>query len=274
MGEMGVVSFEEALAVACFASFCSILGALVVMFISQPGSAYVSRPWLYAIIKSFLSGAVTMATFVNSDHTACKGTVGWATVITGSLTAGFASAAVGHDPPKDVALTEHEWNELVKREFESPRARQRDLQGGILTAVVIGLRNLAYGVWFFSSMSVWQRFMLEMSGTSLLRFLAPQFIVLGAAVAVPMYFGGGKWSALLAVAVSSAAFPLGYTVATLALPSNDVVCWSVEFAGYRAMGMIQALTLLYFFTSSLQNAPTRHCLIASTFGLACMVGIR
>jgi len=151
------------------------------------------KPWLYGILKSFLAGALTIALIADTLDTNAGVFSSLAFVLGGGIAVLVVAPLTINPPtgpnkinPADDGLTERELHELSKREFDSPKVRERALIGGILTAVVVGVRNLAYGVWFFSLANS-GRWLLQFPG--ILVFLAPQFVTLGAAVAVPVYFG-------------------------------------------------------------------------------------
>lgn len=264
-------SVRVAQGIAYFATPCSLVGAILVMYIFKPSPT----PWLYGILKSFLAATISIALVADTLDTEGNVFSSWpfalgAGVIVVCVAPLTTNAPTGPNKVHldDANLSDRELNELRRAEFDSPTVRERALIGGILAAVVIGLRNVAYGVWFFSLANS-GRWMLQFPG--ILIFLAPQFVTLGAAVAVPMYFGTKcRWRTLLAVAVSSAAYPLGYNLGSFALPAATPVFKFLEFAG----GMMSVLTFGWMFTSSLENAPWRHCLVSAFVGFGCMAGIR
>lgn len=257
--------------ISYFATLGALIGAVSVIIIFKPSP----KPWLYGILKCFLAGALTIALIADTLDTKAGVFSSLAFAVGGGLTI-LVVAPLTSDPPTgpnkihpaDEGLSDREVQELAKREFDSPKVRERAIMGGILTAVVVGIRNLAYGIWFFSLANS-GRWLLQFP--HILVFLAPQFVTLGAAVAVPLYFGTkSRWKTVLAVAVSSAAYPLGYNMASLTLPSAATVFKFLEFAG----GLESVSTLYWMFYSSLEHTPWRHCTVAVSVGLGCMAGIR
>jgi zinc transporter ZupT len=264
-------SVRVAQGIAYFATPCSLVGAIVVIYVFKPSPT----PWLYGILKSFLAAAISIALIADTLDTEGNVFSSWAFALGAGVTLMFVAPLTSNAPtgpnrvhPNDAHLTEREFHELRRVEFDSPTVRERALIGGVLAAAVIGLRNVAYGVWFFSLANS-GRWMLQFPG--ILIFLAPQFVTLGAAVAVPVYFGTKcRWRTLLAVALSSAAYPLGYSIGSCALPTAVAVIRFLEFVG----GMMSVLTFLWMFTSSLENTPWRHCVVSAFVGFGCMAGIR
>lgn len=257
--------------ISYFATPGALLGAVLVIFVFKP----TPKPWLYGILKSFLAGALTIALIADTLDTHAAVFSSLAFAVGGGISV-LVVAPLTNDPPTgpnkvnpaDEGMAEREMQELTKREFDTPRVRERAVIGGILTAVVVGLRNLSYGAWFFSLANS-GRWLLQFP--AILVFLAPQFLTLGAAVAVPLYFGTKcRWKTMLAVALSSAAYPLGYNLATFSLPSTAAVFKSLEFAG----GLMSVTTLYWMFYTSFEHTPWRHCTVAVFVGLGCMAGIR
>lgn len=264
-------SVRVAQGIAYFATPCSVVGAIVVIYVFKPAPT----PWLYGILKSFLAAAISIALIADTLDTEGNVFSSWAFAVGAGVTLTVVAPLTSNAPTgpnrvhaNDAHLTEREFHELRRVEFDSPTVRERALIGGVLAAVVIGLRNLAYGVWFFSLANS-GRWMLQFPG--ILIFLAPQFITLGAAVAVPVYFATKcRWRTLLAVALSSAAYPLGYSIGSCTLPAAVAVIRFLEFVG----GMMSVLTFLWMFVSSLENTPWRHCVVSAFVGFGCMAGIR
>ena len=257
--------------IAYFAAPCSLVGAVLVINVFRPAPT----PWLYGILKSFLAAAISIALIADTLDTEGNVFSSWAFAVGAGVTLMVVAPLTSNAPTgpnkvhhDDIHLTERELRELQRAEFDSPTVRERALLGGILAAAVIGLRNVAYGVWFHSLANS-GRWVLQFPG--ILVFLAPQFITLGAAVAVPIYFGSKCWRrTLLAVAVSSVAYPLGYSIGSVALPAAAAVLKFLEFAG----GMMSVFTLYWMFASSLENSPWRHCVVSAFVGFGCMAGIR
>ncbi|KAG0632221.1 hypothetical protein M758_1G312800 [Ceratodon purpureus] len=261
---------RESLAIACCASLSSVLGALLVILI--PRSSL--KPRLYGLLKSILAGAVAVVIICDMGITETSFFC-WAFGLAGGATVFFIVPLTVDPPsgpnkmhPRDKNLTKDELHELQKREFDSPDVRERAIFGGIVAAVAIGLRNLACGVWFFSFLK-WRRAELEYPG--ILIWCATESAALGAAVALPIYFGTkSRWRTMVAVVVSAAAFALGQYLAAFTQPSQTVVSRMLEFQA----GSMWTMTVYWMLTTPLETTPWRHWIVAFYSSFVCMLGIR
>lgn len=261
---------RESVAIACCASLSSIVGALLVILVPRISL----KPRLYGVLKSILAGAV--AVVIMCDLVLTKTSYfGWACGLAGGATV-FFIAPLTADPPsgpnkmhsRDKNLTKDELQELEKREFDSPDVRKRAIFGGIVAAVAIGLRNLAYGVWFFSFLK-WRRAELEFPG--ILIWCATESAALGAAVALPIYFGTkSRWRTMVAVVVSAAAFALGQYLSAFTNPSAAVVSRMLQFQA----GSMSTMTLFWMVVTPLETTPLGHWVVAFYVSFFCILGIR
>ncbi|KAG0593302.1 hypothetical protein KC19_1G319600 [Ceratodon purpureus] len=260
---------RESLAIASCASLSSILGALLVILI--PRSSL--KPWLYGLLKSILAGAVAVVIICDMGITETS-LSSWASGLGSGATLLFVGPLTLNPPsgpnkmhPRDENLTKDELHELQKREFDSPDVRKRAIYGGIVVAVAVGLRNLACGVWFFSFLK-WRR--AELEYPSILIWCATESADLGAAVALPIYFGTkSRWRTMVAVVVSAAAFPLGQYLAAFTLPSLSFRSRMLEFQA----GSMWTMVVYWMQSCSLETTPWRHCMVAFYAGFVCMLGI-